>query len=318
MTQYTVQIIIPVFNEEECIQPFFERLIKVLKNTNLNQSYQFNILFMNNASSDASFEIIRKIQKINSNVELISLSRNFGYQASLMCALTNAYEDISLIIDVDGEDPPELIPEFLKYIKEYEIVYGLRRWREEFIIIVWLRKFFYRLAKTIADSEFILDMAEFSAFKACIRDVIVSNRSTYPFIRSEIAYAGYRIKEIPYRRMKRIGGRTNYNFINMFKFAVSSLLSVSTFPLRFMLYVTLVTFLFYILNVFLMKIIPIEIFTSFLLILIMFFLSLAALYIARIYKDSVSRPLFIINNNLTFVKRPLRSGKSMLPNNLVI
>ena len=102
---------------------------------------------------------------------MITHSRNFGYQASLLCGLTNLEGDAYVIIDADCEDPPELIPEFVKKWEEgYDLVYGDRKWRSENPAVAMARRVFYRITRRIADLEFIIDMAEFSRFSRRMRD----------------------------------------------------------------------------------------------------------------------------------------------------
>ena len=234
-----ITIIIPVFNEEKAILPFYKILQKNLEENNIN--FDFEILFTNNCSTDNSLQIIKNLIKKDNRVKVLTLSRNFGYQLSLLAALNTVKSDASIIIDVDNEDPPELINSFLDYYnKGFKIVYGERKKRPESIFISFLRKTFYRFTKLIADYNFNLDMAEFSLISKEVIKIIISNNSSYPFIRNEIAYAGYNSKSIQYSRNKRLNGRSNYNLFGMFKFAIAGILTSSTFPLRFNLWLSLV------------------------------------------------------------------------------
>src|ERR1019366_3178882 len=98
----------------------------------IGKQYQVNLTFINNASSDATLQTIKEIRKSDSTVQVISQARNFGYQASVICGLTNVNADAYIIIDADCEDPPEMIPTFIdKWEAGYDLVYGQRRWRKE-------------------------------------------------------------------------------------------------------------------------------------------------------------------------------------------
>ena len=115
------------------------------------------------------------------------------------------------MIDVDCEDPPEMIPKFVnEWEKGYDIVYGKRDKRPEFIGIQLARKAFYRITRLIADYDFILDMAEFSLVSARVREAILQNRTTFPFIRTEIGFVGFKRKGISYARQHRIVGKSHY------------------------------------------------------------------------------------------------------------
>ena len=301
-----VSIICPVYNEEGCIPIFFRRLVAAIEG--LRERYEFELIFTNNGSTDRSLEIIRGIREREPWVQVVSLSRNFDYQASLMSGLRNAAGDAIVIIDVDCEDPPELIPRFIEgWEKGCDIVYGERVRRPESRVIQMARKAFYRITRRVADSDFILDMAEFSLFERSVRDTIISNRSTYPFIRSEIGYAGFRRLAIPYTRQQRVGGETHYNFARMTQFAIGGFLSSSTFPLRLVAYTGLPVLLgngAALLYWFVRGGVDLQpVFLVNLSLLVMAAVVLS-IYLARTYKDGVQRPLFILDRKNTHLNRP--------------
>jgi glycosyltransferase involved in cell wall biosynthesis len=299
-----VSIICPVFNEEDCIPLFFSRLEQVVRP--LEDRYRFELIFTNNGSTDRSVARILEIREKHPWVQLITLSRNFGYHASLMSGLLNATGDLFVIIDVDCEDPPELIPVFLKGWEEgNDLVYGERTNRPEAWWLKATRKLFYRLTRSIADSDFILDMAEFSLFTRRVRDVLCSNRSTFPFLRNEIAYAGFARKAIPFTRLERVHGRTHYRLLGMARFAITGILSSSTFPLRAAAYfgipigaIDLAVAVSRLVSPY-----PLDLAPFFLLNLafIVVALGFASIYIGRIYKDEVGRPRFIVDQSRTFL-----------------
>jgi len=307
INQKLISIICPVHNEEETIPIFYNRFFKMIEP--LSSKYDFELIFTNNRSEDNSLKIIEEYCRINPQVKVITLSRNFGYEASVISGLTHASGDAIGIIDVDCEDPPEMI---LKFIQEwengYEIVYGIRKKRVESIIIQLMRKLFYRLNKLVADSDVILDMAEFSFFTSSVRDAIISNKSTYPFIRSDIAYVGFNRKGIPYNREQRAKGKTHYNFIGMVQFAIAGVLSGSTFLLRLSYYLGLPLILF---NIFIFYLVcfqgnynKMNLFFLLNISYLVSFIPILSVYIARIYKDSVQRPLFIVDWQKSTIENP--------------
>jgi len=230
-----VSIICPVFNEAPSIELFYDRLVGVLGP--LRERYDFEIIFSNNRSTDETRERVLELRERDPAVQLITLSRNFGYQYSVFLGLRQASGDAMLVIDVDCEDPPELIPRFLGGWEEgHDIVYGERGKREEPAPVTWMRKLFYRLNKSVADSDIILDMAEFALITRAVRDAVVSTRSTFPFVRAEIAHWGFERKAIPYDRERRLAGQTHYNLWGMTRFAIAGILSSTTAPLRALLY----------------------------------------------------------------------------------
>jgi glycosyltransferase involved in cell wall biosynthesis len=299
-----VSIVCPVFNEEDCIPLFFSRLQTVVQG--LEDRYRFELIFTNNGSTDRSVARILEIREKHPWVQLITLSRNFGYQASLLSGLSNAMGDLLVIIDVDCEDPPELIPVFLKGWEEgNDVVYGERINRPEAWWLKAARKLFYRLTRSIADSDFILDMAEFSLFTKRVRDVLCSNRSTFPFLRNEIAYAGFPRKAIPFTRLQRVHGQTHYRLLAMTQFAITGILSSSTFPLRAVAYFGIPIGAID-LGIALSRLAspyPEDLAPFFLLNLsfVVVALGFASIYIGRIYKDGVGRPRFIIDQDTTYL-----------------
>lgn len=292
----TITIITPVFNEESCIDEFFSRIEKICKEKINN--YNFILLFLNNASTDRSLEIIKNLKSSILKIKFITYSKNVGYQASLTGGLHNSKSDLYFIVDVDCEDPPEMLLDFINYYEEgFNIIYGKRVDRHEFYPIKLLRKIYYRLVHFISDHDFIVDSAEFSLFDEDVKEVILSNKSNSPFIRAELGFAGFNRKGIEYKRDLRIAGKSKY-FITSPTFVIASIISTTSFPLRLVAYVNIIIFIFAILSFF-SKAISLNL--KFLLIIFMLELGIVSVYIARIYKNQIARKIFIIdkkNSNL--------------------
>ena len=155
-----------------------------------------------------------------------------------------------------------------------------------------LRKIYYRVVHFIADHEFVKDMAEFSLFDKQVREVILKNNNNSPFIRTEIGFAGFKRYGIKYKREKRIAGKSNY-FITSPTFVIASIISTTSFPLRFIAYANIFISFYYFLYYFFF---PGLIFNfDLLLIILMLELGILAVYNARIYKNQIARPIFIID-----------------------
>ena len=175
----SIQIICPVYNEEQNIDYFYDRYRAIRER--IAGDYRVELTFVDNASTDRTAELVKQLRAKDRSVQLITHSRNFGYQASLLCGLTNLEGDAYVIIDADCEDPPELIPAFIeKWEEGYDSVYGDRKWRSENAAVAMARRIFYRLTRKIADSEFIIDMAEFSLFSRRMRDQVLSQAPPFP------------------------------------------------------------------------------------------------------------------------------------------
>ena len=140
----SIQVICPVYNEELNINYFYDRYRAV--RDRMTGNYRLELSFIDNASTDRTSKLISELRAQDRSVQLITHSRNFGYQASLLCGLTNLEGDAYVIIDADCEDPPELIPEFVKKWEEgYDLVYGDRKWRSENPAVAMARRVFYRV-----------------------------------------------------------------------------------------------------------------------------------------------------------------------------
>jgi dolichol-phosphate mannosyltransferase len=300
-----ITIVCPVFNEEACVPIFYDRLQAVL--APLRGRYDFELLFTNNRSTDGTLPAIMKLRERDASVQVLTLSRNFGYEASIATGLRHARGDAIIAIDVDCEDPPEMLPEFIgEWERGFDIVYGKRDQRMEFVGMHWARKAFYRLTHLIADSDFVIDMAEFYLVSARVRDAMLANRSTKPFLRSEVGYVGFERKGISYTRQPRAAGKTHYNLLRATQFAVAGILTTSTFPLRLPLYLFPVlaagNFALLLANKFRALVV-----LDFLY--IAFFLAMISLYLARTYKDVDGRPLAVVDWSRSATNDPAVAGR---------
>lgn len=305
-------ILCPVHNEQAVIPLFFDRLRPILEN--LSGRYAVNLLFLNNASTDGTLQEIEQIRRFWPETYVLTTSKNVGYHASLECGLRNVEADLIVFIDVDCEDPPEMILQFVaKHEEGYDIVYGERVDREEPRILKAIRKFFYRLLRAVADEEIILDMAEFSLFTREVREAMVNENTSFPFIRASIGRVGFRRAAIPYKRQKRIGGKSHYNLIGMSLFAIGGILSASTLFLR--LPILLLPFWILSLTAFGISYILTQS-SWFILGGVLTFAAyigataaFTALYVARTYKNGLQRPNAFIDYSRSIVQPKLQQTR---------
>jgi dolichol-phosphate mannosyltransferase len=293
-------VIVPVHNEEANIDMFYERIVPVLSSLKVED---WEILFMNNASTDGTLDKILKLRETEPRVKIITLTRNFGLQASLMAGLTSRQSELYAIIDVDCEDPPELLEQFHREIQGgAHTAYGIRSRRDEASWLTSLRGLFYWINRQIADFPVMLWMAEFVMITRTVRDAVVANKSAFPFVRSEIGYAGLKAVGIPYFRASRKHGLSHVNLRGMAEFAVWGFLTSSTFPLRVTLYLSALIMMVYVLAVLCLQMDLAR--ASQWAVLLGFGYLLAtvpvlSLYLARTYKNTLARPLFIIDPEKT-------------------
>lgn len=307
-----LSILCPLHDEERTIPLFFDRIRPVLNK--LSKRYVVHLIFLNNASTDQSSQQILKIRETWPATYMFTMSRNVGYHASLECGLRNASGDLFAFIDVDCEDPPEMILEFVeKYEQGHDIVYGERVDREESATMKGARKFFYRVLHALADEEILLDMAEFSLFSNEVRAAVLAENSSFPFLRAAIARVGFRRAAIPFKRQRRVAGETHYNIIRMVIFAVAGILSASTLFLRLPIYLLP----FWLLTLFGLCVgyatthshwYPVAAFLVFAAYLGAT-TAFTALYVARTYKNGLHRPNAFIDHAKSILQ-PASSGLS--------
>lgn len=296
-----LQVIVPARNEERNVPYFYERARAGLDRLDVD----WNIVFLNNASKDRSLEEMLKLRARDARVKAITMSRDFGYHAALVAGLSLLEGDYYAIVDVDCEDPPELLVDFYKALREgAEVAYGVRSNRDEPRLITFGRRLFYLANRGVADSEIIMWMGEFAMMTRQVRDALIAPRTTFPFVRAEMGYVGFPRTGVPYLRAKRVHGQSHYNLWRMSRFAIAGILSGSTFPLRFVLY----------LAAFLGAAFPLAVagfglsaeaaarlavFVGlyFLLVSVPFI----ALYLARAYKNGVARPVFVVDRTKTYL-----------------
>jgi glycosyltransferase involved in cell wall biosynthesis len=224
-------VICPVYNEQLALPLFFDRISKV--KATIAQKCDLNLVIVDNCSEDQTKNIAKKLCEANNWVSYIRLSRNNGYQRSLECGLRSSIGDIYVMIDVDCEDPPEMIPQFLAEKENgFQVIYGERVDRDEPIFLKWMRKQYYHMTKMAADEGFNLYMAEFSMITREVRDALIRDSNSFPFFRASIARVGFRQKGIPYKRQPRVQGQTHYNFWGLVKFGLAGLFTSSTLFLR--------------------------------------------------------------------------------------
>lgn len=292
-----VSIICPVFNEEKCVPLFYERMRRVIDS--LSGRYDFELIFANNRSSDGTLAQLTELRRKDSEIQILTLSRNFGYQASVQAGLSHASGDAIVVIDADCEDPPELLGEFIaKWQEGYDVVYGIRKDRDENWVVKNLRNLFYRLLRFSADMDIVLYMAEFALISSVVRDAIINNQNTFPFLRAEIGYVGFSRFGVEYRRQRRAAGQTHYNFFRMVAFGAAGLLTSSTFLLRLAVYAFPLLVLFNaaaLLLGFFQTLVAVD------LLYLAFLLTTQGVYLARIYKNGMGRPLFVLDPRDTHV-----------------
>lgn len=298
-----ISLVIPVLNEEGNLNKLYSELKENLK------GIFYEIIFINDGSEDASEKIINNLRRRDNNLKLINLSRNFGHQMAITCGIDYANGDAAIIMDADLQDPPNLIPKFIKKWQEgYDVVYAVRKQREgEKLFKLLSASFFYSIINHLSGTKIPQNVGDFRLISRNIIDVIRQTREHQRFLRGMISWAGYPQIGIEYQRAKRFSGSSKYTLVSMTRLAIDAILSFSFFPLRIASYIGIATaigavlFIFYALYV-QSKGITVKGWSS--TIVIILFLGSVQLiaigiigeYMGRIYEEIKKRPLYIIRS----------------------
>ena len=298
-----ISIILPVYNEEENIQPIYERVTAVLQK--LTKAYE--IIFVNDGSRDRTAELLITLQKKDTYVRVLTFTRNFGHQAAVTAGLDHCTGDYVAILDADLQDPPEVLPEFLKKLEDgYDVVYAIRTSRKENFFKRVAYSGFYRLLKAVSNIDIPLDSGDFCVMT---RRVVLTMRKLPErnrFVRGIRSWIGFRQTGLAYERAERHAGNSKYTFRKLLQLATDGILSFSYIPLRLMTFGGLFAFFMSIVGVFVAlylrlftrTFVPGFATTVMLLMfsggLIMLGLGIIGEYIARIYDEVKQRPPYVL------------------------
>ncbi len=226
-----VTILIPAYNEEAVLPLLYDRLLKLMDG--LTQ-YNFELLFVNDGSKDRTLELIQEMRKHDPRVCYVNLSRNYGKETAMIAGFDYVNGDCMINIDADLQDPPELIPEMLKYWEEgYDDVYAKRKSRkgESF-----LKKFtswgYYRVLQSMTNIEIQKDTGDFRLLDRRCVEAIKQMRESQRYTKGLYSWIGYKKKEILYDRDPRAAGKTKWNYRKLANLSIDGITSFTTAPLR--------------------------------------------------------------------------------------
>ncbi len=313
MNKQTISIGIPCYNEELNIS----RIYRVIKNiTKRINKYNYHFIFIDNGSSDGTRKKIESLAKKDKSILGVFLSRNFGAEASAFALVNYARGDALISIPCDFQDPPELIPKFLKKWEEgYDIVVGIYKKGEDDLLTSFLRKSFYGIFKKISSINIPINASGVGLLNRKALNALNSLPEKYRFYRGLRSWIGFKTAYISYERKKRLYGKSSYhNFFDYFKHAERGLFGFSYLVLDVMTYcgflITLLSFLFIIAYVYWIFVFGNPINASIPLMLgIVFFggvqllaISIIGKYIQVIVEETKNRPIYIVEDTINLKK----------------
>jgi dolichol-phosphate mannosyltransferase len=302
-----LSIVVPCFNEEECLGTLHERLAASARKA---VGGDYEIVLVNDGSRDSSWTIMQGLADKDRHIVAINLSRNHGHQLALTAGLDLCRGDVVLIIDADLQDPPELLADMLKVMRTdgADVVYGVRKSRRgETAFKRATAHGFYRLLSRATEVDIPLDAGDFRLITRRALDALLAMPEQARFIRGMVAWIGFRQVAFPYDRQQRLAGETKYPLGKMIRFALDALTGFSSAPLKLASHAGLalsagsLLMLVYIAYGW-MSGRSIPGWASLMLVVVilgavqMFVLALMGEYIGRLYNEAKRRPLYIVQD----------------------
>ncbi len=311
MKNYKISVVVPVYNEEKNILPFVERTTRVLRDI----GFEYEIIFSMDPSADNTEGIIKKLREKDPAIKLIKMSRRFGQPACTLAGIHYSKGDVCVVIDVDLQDPPELIKEMIGKWKEgYQVVYAQRISRKGETLIKRVVSFLgYWMIDKIADVKIPRNTGDFRLMSSEVVSYLKNMKEHDAFLRGLVAYVGFNQIGIKYSREERFKGKGNYNrLFGSIRIGLNGVLGFSKYPLHLIsilgLIISLLSFFWGVLYIFL-KLINFDIKwgNPFMVMMISFLsgiqllsLGIMGQYFARIYDEIQKRPVFIIQESCGF------------------
>ena len=306
-----LSVIVPCYNEEESVALFYEEL---LKNDPFFQEHQIELelLYINDGSKDRTVEEVKKLHEKDSRVHLVSFSRNFGKEAAMYAGLEHSKGDYVVMMDVDLQDPPALLPEMFTHIWEgYDSVATRRVSRKgEPPVRSFFARMFYRLMKKISKTEIMDGARDYRLMTRQMVDAILSMQEYNRFTKGIFGWVGFNTKWLEFENVERARGETKWNFWKLFLYSLDGITAFSTVPLMLASVVgVLFCLLAFIMIIFIIvrKLIfgdPVSGWPSLVCIILMtsgvqfFCTGILGQYLAKTYMEVKHRPIYLVKEEL--------------------
>lgn len=317
-----IRILIPCFNEETILDQSYQHITDILDNDSRKNNYEYNLLFINDGSSDRTIELIKKQAEKDKRVDYISLSKNFGKESAMFAGLTHSQTyDAVIIIDCDLQHPPELIPVMIEKFKQGtdQVIAKRDRKGEKFIRKLYT-KFYYKFINKLVDVPIIDGIGDFRLLSnRVVRSIAMINESQR-FSKGIFSWVGYSQEIINYKNQERVGGTSKWSFFKLLDYGVDGIISFNNKPLRLLLYFGFLTCLFsiiYILynfiNILVNRIDLPGYFTTIFAVLFLGGVQLISIgiigeYVGRIYYEVKARPHYLIEDTNVNSNKETKEG----------
>jgi dolichol-phosphate mannosyltransferase len=307
-TGFRLSIAIPIHNEESVLPELLQRLRAVLDSV-VGGPHQ--IVFVDDGSTDRTFEMLAAAAKEDERIVVISLSRNFGHQAAISAGLDHVTGDAAVVMDGDLQDVPEVIPKFVeKFQQGYDVVYAQRVRRKEPLALRICYFVFYRMMAKLSDIRLPLDSGDFGLMSRRVVDQVKKMPEHHRYLRGMRSWVGFRQTGIEVERAERHSGKSKYSVMGLVKLAFDGIFAFSIVPIRaaalfgaLVMFLTSIYVIYAIYAKFVLQKSP-QGFTALLVTVtffsgtVLFFLGVIGEYVGRIYEETKARPQYIIGRKV--------------------
>lgn len=301
-----VSLVIPCFNEEAALPLFFKEIYNVIGSLN---SYEFELIFVDDGSSDRTLSLLKDKASSDSRVKYISFSRNFGKEAAIYAGLSKSSGDFVAIMDADLQDPPSLLPQMLEYVVngEFDSVATRRVSREgEPVIRSFFARAFYKIINKISDADIVDGARDYRLMNRKMVNSILDMKEYNRFSKGIFGWVGFKTKWIPFTNVERAAGETKWSFWKLFKYSISGIVDFSTVPLMISSIIGLIFCVISFITIFVIiirKLIfgdPVAGWPSLVCIIVfvggvqLFCMGIMGQYLAKTYLETKKRPIFLV------------------------
>ena len=305
-----ISIIVPCFNEQDALLPFTREISELRKRMTDDE---LEIVFVDDGSTDRTLEILQELCARESGMSYLAFSRNFGKEAAMLAGLTESKGDFAVVMDADLQDPPSLLPEMLKIIREegFDCV-GTRRVtrRGEPVIRSFFARMFYRCINAISDTKIVDGARDYKLMSRPVVNALLSMGEYNRFSKGLNEWVGFRTKWIEFENVERVAGETKWSFWKLFKYSIEGIVGFSTAPLSFASTLGLFFVLFAFVAIVVLSLrqmiwhASVSGWTSMVCVLMLFCgiqlmcLGIIGQYLAKIYLEVKRRPHYIVREKL--------------------
>jgi glycosyltransferase involved in cell wall biosynthesis len=297
-----LSIVVPCYNEEESVTMFLDDIQKTLVD------FDYEVIFINDGSSDSTLEIIRNLADSNPNVKYISFSRNFGKESAIYAGLINATGNMVCVMDADLQHPPNLLPEMIEAISDgYDVAAAKRVSKKGEPIVNKLgSRFFYKLFNAVSSLNLVEGATDFRVMTRQVSDAVLELSEYNRFSKGIFQWVGFETKWIEYENVGRIAGKTTWSFWGLVKYSIEGIVSFTTMPLSISIFLgsvfSTIAFIYMIIIIvkYLIYSDPVQGFATIMCAVLFLggiqLLSIGALgtYLGKTYTESKNRPIYIV------------------------